>query len=165
VLVLALHTGLRRAELADLEVGDVDLTARTVFVRHGKGGHARMVPLSIEAGRAVAAYLASEGLCHGPFVRSLREPQEGITPEWLGQLFSDLAYRSGVKVRSRDGVSQHATRHTFATDVYEQTDDVLAVRDLLGHESLATTQIYVRGMNVERLRPAVEGRTYMPDAA
>ena len=52
-----------------------------------------------------------------------------------------------------------------ATDVYEQTDDVLAVRDLLGHQSLATTQVYVRGMNVERLRPAVEGRTYLPDAA
>ena len=56
-------------------------------------------------------------------------------------------------------------RHTAATAWYEDTSDVLAVRDLLGHESLATTQRYVRGMNVERLRPAVEGRRYLPDAA
>ena len=165
IVILGLHTGLRRAELADLEVGDVNLTARTVFVRHGKGGHARIVPLSAEAAAVVGRYVASEGLAHGPLIRSLSRPQEGITAPWLGAVFSQLAYRSGVKVRARDGVGTHSTRHTFATDVYETTADVLAVRDLLGHESLATTQIYVRGMNVERLRPAVEGRSYMPDAA
>lgn len=52
-------------------------------------------------------------------------------------------------------------RHTFATDTYEATNDVMAVRDLLGHVSLENTQRYVRGMNVERLRAAVE-RSYLP---
>jgi len=162
IVILGLHTGLRRAELAALEVGDINLSTRTVFVRHGKGGHERMVPLSVEAGRVVGHYLASEGLANGPLIRSVTCPQKGIGPTRLGDIFSTLAYRAGVKIRARDGVGTHSTRHTFATDVYEATDDVLAVRDLLGHQSLATTQVYVRGMNVERLRSAVEGRTYLP---
>lgn len=161
IVVLGVHTGLRCAELAGLEVGDVNLSARTVFVRRAKGGGSRVVPLSVEACQVVARYVAEQGLSGGPLLRSLSFPQYGIRPETLGGIFRRLAFRSGVKVRAGDGVGCHSTRHTAATGWYESTGDVLAVRDLLGHESLATTQIYVRGMDVERLRSAVEGRTYL----
>lgn len=164
VVVLGLATGLRRAELTALEVGDVDLFGRTVFVRHGKGDRPRTVPLSTEAAAVVAAYVAGEGLSHGPLLRSLADPQRGILPETLGGIFRRLAYRSGVKVRARDGVGVHSTRHTAASRWYEATGDVLAVRDLLGHESLSNTARYVRGFGVERLRSTVESATYL-DAA
>jgi len=162
IVVLGVHTGLRCAELAGLEVGDVDLSGRTVFVRRGKGGGSRVVPLSVEACQVVGRYVAELGLSGGPLLRSLSFPQQGIRPGTLGGIFRALGYRAGVKVRAGDGVGCHSLRHTFATDTYEATNDVLAVRDLLGHESLATTQIYVRSMNVERLRAAVEGRSYLP---
>jgi len=164
-VMLGVHTGLRCAELAGLEVGDVDLSARTVFVRRGKGGGSRVVPLSVEACQVVANYVATEALSGGPLLRSLSFPQRGIRPQTLGGMFRALAFRSGVKVRAGDGVGCHSLRHTFATDTYAATGDVLAVRDLLGHESLATTQIYVRGMDVERLRAAVEGRSYLASFA
>lgn len=162
VLVLvALHTGVRRAELAALEVGDVSLSGRTVTVRQGKGGHDRTVPLSPEAVRIIAAYIAEEALSEGPLLRSLRYPQQGISGATVGRVFRELAYRAGVKIRSRDGVATHATRHTFATTVHEETSDVMAVQQLLGHASLQHTARYVGAMNVEKLRPAVEGLSFL----
>ena len=165
VVILGLHTGLRRAELASLDVGDLDLVQRTILVRAGKNGHQRLLPLASEAAEVVAAYLAVTGVTCGPLLRNLSQPGLGIRPGTVSRIFSDVAYRGGVKVQAWDRVGPHSMRHTFATDTYEATGDVLAVRDLLGHENLEHTQRYVRGMSVERLRPAVEGRTYMPDAA
>ncbi|MEJ7763902.1 MAG: tyrosine-type recombinase/integrase [Acidimicrobiales bacterium] len=165
VMILGLHTGLRRAELAALDVSDIDLAQRTILVRAGKNGHQRLLPLASEAAQVVAAYLAETGVTCGPLLRRLSQPGLGIRPGTVSRIFSDVAYRGGVKVQAWDRVGPHSMRHTFATDTYEATGDVLAVRDLLGHENLEHTQRYVRGMNVERLRPAVEGRTYLPDAA
>lgn len=164
LILLALHTGLRRAELAALEVGDVSLSARTVLVRAGKGGHQRLVPLSAEAAVAVGRYVAQAGLTCGPLLRSLSDPQAGIGPGTVSRVFSEVAYRADVKVRAWDTIGPHSLRHTAASAWYEATGDVLAVRDLLGHSNLSTTARYTRGFNVERLRVAVEGRTYL-DAA
>lgn len=165
LVVLALHTGLRRAELAALEIGDVSLSARTVLVRCGKGGASRLLPLSEEAARTVARYVAEQGLSHGPLLRSLSQPQEGIRPGTVSRIFSELAFRSGVKVRAWDGIGPHSLRHTAATGWYQSSGDVLAVSDLLGHASLAQTQRYVKGLDVERLRAAVEQKRYLPPAA
>lgn len=162
VVVLGLHTGLRRAELAALEVGDVNLSARTVLVRCGKGGHQRLVPLSTEAARVVGRYVAEAGLSTGPLLRSLTDPQAGVGPGTVSRIFFDLALRSGVKVRSGDAVGLHSLRHTAASGWYARSGDVMAVRDLLGHENLTSTQRYVRGLGTERLRAVVE-RSY--DAA
>jgi len=165
VVILGLHAGLRRAELAALEVGDISLTARTVLVVAGKGGHSRLLPLSAEAAGVVARYLADAGLSTGPLLRSKSQPQQGIGPSTVSRIFDELARRAGVKVRAWDTVACHSLRHTAATGWYQSTGDVLAVRDLLGHVNLGTTARYVVGMDVERLRVAVEGGRYLPDAA
>ena len=165
VVLLGMHTGLRRAELAALEIGDLDLAARTVFVRCGKLGHQRLVPLSTEAAQAVGRYVANLGTSNGPLLRSEHDPHAGITPGTVGRLFADLAYRAGVKVRPGDGVGTHSTRHSAASNWYEATGDVMAVRDLLGHVNLASTERYVKGLGVERLRSTVEQKRYLPPAA
>ena len=160
IVMLGLHTGLRRAELAALDIGDINLGARTILVAKGKGGHQRLLPLSTEAARVVRDYLKAEGLTRGPLLRNDAKPHLGIGPSTVSRVFSDVAYRAGVKVQAWDRVGPHSLRHTFATDTYEATNDVMAVRDLLGHVSLENTQRYVRGMSVERLRGAVE-RSYL----
>ena len=165
VVLLGVHTGLRRAELAALEIGDVSLAARTVMVRSGKGGHQRLLPLSEEAARAVAYYVAGAGLASGPLLRRLTDPQAGVAPGTVSRIFDGVARRAGVKMRAWDGVAAHSMRHTAASAWYDASGDVLAVRDLLGHANLVTTQRYVRGMDVERLRSAVEGRRYLGGAA
>lgn len=165
VVILGLHTGLRRAELAALEVGDVSLSGRTVFVRKGKNGDQRMLPLSEEAVREVGRYVAEAALTHGPLLRSLADPHAGIRPGTVSRIFSELAYRSGVKMKPWDTIGPHSMRHTYATDTHLASSDVVAVSELLGHRSLNTTRRYIAGMSVERLRSAVEGKSYVDGAA
>lgn len=161
IVVLGVHAGLRRAEMADLQVGDVSLSGRSVLVRRGKGGHSRLLPLSEEACSVIGRYLAEYGLSAGPLLRNQMFPGRGIKAGTVGKKMHDLALRSGVKVGSRDGVGTHSLRHTMASDVYATTRDVLVVRDLLGHVNLGTTERYVRGLNLEAMREAVEGRSYL----
>jgi len=160
VVTLGLQLGLRRAEIAGLELGDVALSAGTVRVRMGKGGHHRLVPLTVACRNAISAYLAVRPVSAGPLLRGYLRPHEGVTPTWVGRLVSAVAYRAGVKLRARDGVSTHSLRHTCATDVYRITRDVEVVKDMLGHQSLNATALYVRRLDVERLREGMEGRTY-----
>ena len=165
IVVVGVHTGLRRAELAALQIGDVSLSARTLHVRHGKGGHSRVVPLSAEACELVGRFLADNGLSSGPLLRSEQFPQRGISPGHVGRIMEELATRAGVKVGPYDGVGVHSLRHTMASDVYAATRDVLVVRDILGHVNLGTTERYVSGLNLEAMREAVEGRSYLADPA
>jgi len=88
-------------------------------------------------------------------------PHEGIRPNRVGDIVRQVCWDAGVKGCSWDGVSTHALRHTAATDVHRATGDVLAVQAMLGHSSLAVTQVYVQGLNVEQLRTAMEGRSYV----
>lgn len=165
VVILGLHVGLRSAEMAALEIGDISLSARTLFVRYGKGGHERLLPLSHEAAVVVGQYVASQALSSGPLIRSLSEPWQGIKAGTVQRIFSRVAWRSGVKVRAGDRVASHSLRHTFATVTHEASGDIVAVSELLGHQSLNTTRRYVRSMSVERLRSAVEHQHYLGGAA
>lgn len=161
LILLALHSGLRRAELAALEVGDVSLAGRSVHVRAGKGDKSRTVPLSEEAAMVVGRYMAMEGLSAGPFLRSLVRPECGVSPQTVWRIFRQVAVRAGVKIRAWDGVSTHATRHTCATDLHRATGDVLVVQAFLGHDHISSTQLYVGRLKVDDCRAAVEGRSYL----
>lgn len=142
----------------------MSIAAKLVTVRKGKGGHARIVRLADEACRIVARHIAVGGLTSGPLLRDRRFPSRGIQPQTVGTLVQRLAERAGVKMRAHDGVGPQSLRHTCASDIYAACRDVLAVRDLLGHVELGTTARYVRGLDLDRLREVVEGRTYLPDA-
>lgn len=159
IILLGLHIGLRRAEIAALHVEDLDMAASTVWVE-GKGGHVRVLPMPGELVAAVDAYLRDWGVIHGPLVRGDKWPDRAVTPPWVGRRVTELARRAGVKRMPWDGVSAHALRHTAATHVARRTGSAMAVRDLLGHASLATSQVYV-AEDPGRLAEAVEGRSYL----
>ena len=137
--------GLRISELVDLDVDDVDLEAGTVLVRSGKGGKGRMVPLGRAARRAVGDYLvqtrpellrrAVRGDAAALFLnaRGRRLGRQGC--------WKVLKRHAGVAGLDRL-VSPHTLRHSFATHMLDAGADIRVVQELLGHSSLATTQVY-----------------------
>jgi integrase/recombinase XerD len=141
VLETLYGAGLRISELVGLDVDDVDLEEGSVRVL-GKGGKERDVPLGRFARDAVSAYLT-------------RVRPQFATPRWRSALFLNqrggrltrqgcagiLAARAkeaGVKKK----VSPHTLRHSFATHLLEGGADIRVVQELLGHASVATTQVY-----------------------
>jgi len=133
LLELLYGSGLRVAELAQLDVADV---RDRDFIRVvGKGDQERDVPVGEPAARALNDYLVNGR----PF---LAEESAGDAL-WIGARGGRLGTR-GIRraVRYRLGTFPHALRHSFATHLLEGGADLRAVQELLGHAELATTQIY-----------------------
>jgi integrase/recombinase XerC len=158
IILLMVGLGLRRGEVAGLQTGDYDRRAGTVWVK-GKNGDERIVPITAEAAVAVDEYLDERGRSPGPLFRAIYHG-DGLSPRAVTALVSGLMREAGIKHRAYDGVSAHALRHTAASDVLEHSKDLRAVQQMLGHQSLATTERYLRVADLGRLRAAMAGRTY-----
>jgi site-specific recombinase XerD len=159
ILLLMAHLGLRRAEVAWLQHGDFE----DELVRiHGKGGHERVLPITVEVREALDAYLARYPASNGPLIRSYLYPNRGISPARVGEVVADVFREAGVKQpRGRDGISAHPARHLCAVELLDRGVDIRLVQHTLGHARLSTTSIYVqRRMATAELRAALEGRRY-----
>lgn len=156
---------LRRGEVARLLIGDIDLGKRTIAVR-GKGGRGeitRREPISEETYHALRAYLA-ETRCHaGPLFRSKRDVSKPVSGPQLGEDVTKAMARAGVKQYAFDGRSPHALRHTGAQDLADAGVEMRVVQKALGHKSIRSTELYVRG-DVNGLREAMAGRSYLKGA-
>ena len=155
IMTLMVQEGLRAQEVSGLEVGDVDLDAGTLFVRKGKGGHERVLPLLDEARQAVSNYLAEcppNGA--GALIRSNRDPGQGLTPHYISHLVGGWLHEAGVKDAG------HALRHTMASDMLERGANIRNVQFALGHANLNSTQRYLKRM-VGDLRSEMGGRSYL----
>lgn len=158
-------SGLRRAEVCDLDLDDVDLIEKTVLVRCGKGKKARMSFLSDPAVEALKSYLdvRPESLHRALFLTIRRQR---ITPRQLWVVFKnhrDAARAMGLTKH----VVPHTLRHSFATHLYEGGADLRAIQELLGHSSIATTQHYSH-VSMSRKRSVYESahpRAKVVDAA
>jgi integrase/recombinase XerC len=149
-LELLYATGARVGELVGLDVDDVDLERRTVRL-FGKGGKERTVPFGVPAVDAVEAWLSTgrpalAGPQSGPALllgqRGRRADQRQIRAT-VHRLVAGLA-----DVRD---LGPHGLRHSAATHLLEGGADLRSVQELLGHATLATTQIYTH-VSVERLK-------------
>ncbi|WP_296138373.1 tyrosine recombinase XerC [uncultured Tessaracoccus sp.] len=151
ILELLYSSGLRVSELTGLGLHDVDLTARTVRVL-GKGGRERVVPLGVPAARAIRCWL------------DVRDEVAGsASPDRLflgvkgGALDPRVARRVVHAATSTAGphadVGPHGLRHAMATHLLEGGADLRSVQEMLGHSSVATTQLYTH-VTSERLRRA-----------
>jgi integrase/recombinase XerD len=142
--------GLRISELVALDVDDVDLEEGSVRAV-GKGSKERIVPLGRLAVKALEAYLTrARPTLAAPRSRGalfLNRRGGRLTRQGSTNIIKDMARRAGIRKR----VTPHMLRHSFATHLLEGGADVRVVQELLGHASLATTQIYTL-VTQDRLR-------------
>ncbi len=150
MLELFYSSGLRLSELQRLDLGQLDLLGDQVKVL-GKGRKERIVPVGTRASLALRRYLRRRDEVMG-FARADRQAvfvgRRGrrLSPVTVQRRMHRLYDTIGA-----DGMRTHSMRHTFATHLLDAGADLRAVQELLGHASLATTQIYTH-TSVERLK-------------
>ena len=154
MLELLYGSGLRLSEALGLDLTDVDWNARTLRVT-GKGDRERIVPLSAHAKVALLAMLRDRrGKTAGG------SEDEPVFQNPSGHRLSPRTVQRATLVALKDiaqatGVSPHALRHSFASHLLDAGAELRAIQELLGHASLASTQVYTQ-VNPRRLRRAYE---------
>ncbi len=154
MLELFYATGMRLAELAGLNLTDVDVVSEQVKVR-GKGKKERLVPFGRYASRALRRYYRErDELLAG--LRTRRSDRRAVFLSQRGRRLSSRGVQSVVRrflrqIDQQAGLKVHTLRHSFATHLLDAGADLRAVQELLGHASLSTTQVYTH-TSVERLK-------------
>ncbi len=153
VLELLYGSGLRLSEVQGMNVTDLDLASRRVLVR-GKGRKERIVPLTRKAIVALNRYeprrreaLGGGGATVEPDALVVNRRGRRLSPRSIQVMVRDYL----EAVAEGEGLSVHSLRHSFATHLLDGGADLLAVKELLGHVSLSTTQIYTHTSR-ERLK-------------
>lgn len=147
VLRMLYETGMRRSELASLTVGSVDLGALYIKVR-GKRNKERLIPIENELANNISRYLA----LREQTLAQLQDRQPAAATDRLlingkGKPISDNRIYHIVEhymrpLSTADRTSPHVFRHTFATHMLSEGAEIEAIRQLLGHSSLSSTEIY-----------------------
>lgn len=157
VIVSVLYSlGIRRAELISLKVGDVDFGRKVVKV-HGKGDKMREIPLIPSLSEELLLYLkAVETMCGCE--RSLKEPLfVTYSGKKLYPVFVDKTVKT--ELEGVEGItgrkSPHVLRHSLATGLMNEDAGLNSIKEMLGHSSLASTQIYTHS-NIARLKNIYE---------
>ena len=145
LLELVYATGLRVSEACALDTTDIDRDrygVPIVAVRRGKGGKSREVPLGGAADRALAAYLPVRGgvLAARDQALFVNARGERLTPRSVQRMVKRWTIAGGIDAAA----TPHGLRHSFATHLLDEGVDLRAIQELLGHASLASTQIYTK---------------------
>ena len=148
MLELLYGSGLRLSELASLDLGSVDAEQGRLRVL-GKGRKERLAPVTGSAARALGLYLPRRLEFARPNEHALLLNRRGLR---LSTRYIQRCVREAVAdFAGAEGLSVHSLRHSFATHLLDSGADLMAVKELLGHASLSTTQIYAH-TSKERLR-------------
>ena len=142
MLELLYSAGLRRSEVLNLKISDIDSKRMLIKVRGGKGGKDRYTLLS----ESVLAHLREYFLAYKPkqwLFEGINEAQYSGTS--ISKVLKKSAKKAGIKKR----VHIHMLRHSFATHLLEQGTNLRVIQDLLGHENIQTTEIYTHVSNTE----------------
>lgn len=146
-----IETGLRREEVVNLTVDDVVRSERgwLIHVRQGKGAKDRRVPMTSTFGGELARYVKTSrpaSSCTALFLTSKRSADgeyAALTGDGLYRIWQRLAVATGIRAYP------HAARHTFATRLAQDGTSPWAIKEALGHESLAMTEKYVNAAAVD----------------
>jgi len=161
ILEFLYGTGMRVGELVNLNIRDIDLYDKTVRV-FGKGSKERILPLGNPSIRAVQEYLTSRDI----FKKNISLDKIDQNALFLNRFGGRLSARSIRRLLIKymkmadlnKKISPHVLRHSFATHLLGGGADLRSVQELLGHESLSTTQIYTH-ITKERLK-AIYNKSY-----
>jgi integrase/recombinase XerC len=152
MLEIFYSSGLRLSELAGLDLIDLDFNQKLIKVR-GKGRKERIVPVGGPALKAVQEYLGKIGEIRkdtsGDIFKKplfLNARGERITTRSIARIVNEITSKSGIGRK----ISPHALRHSFATHLLNAGADLRSIQELLGHESLSTTQKYT-AVNINRM--------------
>lgn len=149
IIELLYATGMRRQELIDLHLSSIDLKQKQLKV-HGKRNKERLIPLLDSVSNLVERYLLERSVLQSQgnqlFITSKGKP-----------IYPNLVYRVVhsyfQKVSTKKKLSPHLLRHAFATHLLDKGADISSIKDLLGHSSLASTEVYTH-MNYKELSKA-----------
>ena len=162
ILETLYSTGVRVSELVDLNRGDLEMNDQVIRIR-GKGKKERIIPLGTHALGAIRHYL---GLLEADVrfnrlrERALTEPNVSLFVNKNGGRLSSRSVRRKldkylISAGLDPAISPHTLRHSFATHLLDNGADLRSVQELLGHQSLSTTQIYTH-LSTMRLRNAYQ---------
>lgn len=144
LLELLYGTGLRVSEVCALDLGDIDrgrYQTPMLLVRRGKGNKSREVPIGGAADEAIAAYLPARAqLGASGAALFVNASGERLTPRSVQRMVKRWTIAGGVHANA----TPHSLRHSFATHLLDEGVDLRAIQELLGHASLASTQIYTK---------------------
>ncbi len=155
MLQMLYATGMRVSELVGLNVEDVNLTERLVRCR-GKGGKERLIPLHQQASDALADYVRQHRPRLQPVPREaalfLNHQGHRLTRQGFWLLLKGYAREAGLQT----AITPHTLRHTFATHLLRGGAPLRYVQEMLGHASIATTQVYTH-LAADYVREEYEG--------
>jgi integrase/recombinase XerD len=148
-------TGMRRAEISNLKILDVNMEAGTVFIREGKGKKDRMIPIGQRAVMWIDKYLLEvrPSLIMEPddFTLFLTTAGNALSYNTLSRLIRGYVKQAGCNYKG----ACHLFRHAMATHMLENGADIRYIQHILGHEKLDTTQIYTR-VSIRKLKEVHE---------
>lgn len=148
IVELLYVTGMRRAELIEIQLADIDFSNKEINIK-GKGGKRRTVFLTPEVLQNIQAYLKLKAHCGYHFENYL------FVTKKSKKIYPNLVYQVVKKILSHieylQKSSPHVLRHSFATHLLNNGSDVNSIKELLGHSSLASTQVYVHN-SIENLK-------------
>ena len=146
ILDLLYGTGIRLAELIDLELRNIDLAGRTVRV-FGKRSKERIVPISTSLVVLLKKYLELRAPEEDTHCLIITDSGKAAYPVFIQRIVKK--YLAAVTTLSQK--SPHVLRHTYATHLLNRGADLIAIKELLGHANLAATQIYTHN-SIEKLK-------------
>ena len=157
MLEVLYSSGIRVSELVDLTMSDLDLEEGILRVR-GKGRKDRLTPIGSQAITAVRRYLQMRGIDADSIDPALADGRVFLNKH--GESLSTRSVRRKLdkylaQVGLDPGISPHTLRHSFATHLLNNGADLRSVQELLGHQSLSTTQVYTH-LTTERMKDAYD---------
>jgi integrase/recombinase XerC len=154
ILELFYGTGMRLAELIALKTSDVQLSSNTLKVL-GKGNKERIIPINTSLKNALTLYLSKkkfEGIGNNSNYLIVTNNGKQTYPMFISRVVKKYVTS---EVTSADKKSPHVLRHTFATHLLNKGADLNAIKELLGHSSLAATQVYTHN-TIDKLKAIFE---------
>jgi site-specific recombinase XerD len=147
IFSMFVFAGLRKSELLNLKFTDVDIENLSIFIKQGKGGKDRIVPMNYTLAQTLKRYIEERKRLNKTcpeFFTSLNR-NKGFTDSGLKRLVDKLKKTSGIKF------TIHKLRHTFATLMLEGGCDIYSLSRMMGHSDIKTTTIYLYA-SAEHLR-------------